>query len=178
MKALDILIMVLLIWGAYTGFKKGFISELFSLGSFFLATIGSIKMLDFLSGIYKKFYGSLGTVTPYIIFVLSFILIIIAVTLTGRFIRYLINMTILGGFDKLMGAILGIFKWAFFISTFLWLGNLLQLSFYHNSLSKSLFFPILQPIAPRLLGWAINCLPILKNWNHSLSLPSQHLIKS
>lgn len=178
MKALDILLLALLIWGAYSGFKKGFIAEIFSLGSFLLATIGSIKLLNQLTNLFKRWYGSLGSFTPYIVFILIFIIIVIIVTLIGKLFRNLVNMTILGGLDKLMGAILGIFKWAFFVSTFIWLANLLHLNLAQSYLIDTFFFPIIQTLAPRLLGWLADWIPILQGWIESIKIKGYHnLIK-
>ncbi|OJW68903.1 MAG: hypothetical protein BGO68_03920 [Candidatus Amoebophilus sp. 36-38] len=170
MKALDILLLVILIWGAYSGFKKGFIAEVFSLGAFLLATIGSVKLLNQLTSLFKKWYGSLGDFTPYIVFVLIFITIVILVTLIGKLFRNLVNMTILGGLDKLMGAILGIFKWAFFVSTFLWLANLLHVNLVHSYLVDTFFFPLIKSLAPRFLGWLADWIPVLQGWIEGIQL--------
>lgn len=163
MKALDILLLIILIWGAYKGFKRGFIAEIFSLGSFLVATIISVKLLDQLTKVFKNWYGDLGTITPYIVFVLIFILIVVGVTLIGKLFSHLVNMTMLGGIDKLLGAALGVFKWTFFISTFLWLANLLQLDLpYSSYLADTFFFPMIKTLAPHLLGWVANYFPALR----------------
>ena len=178
MKALDILLLVLLIWGAYSGFKKGFIAEVFSLGAFVLATVGSVKLLNQLTSLFKKWYGSLGNFTPYVVFVLIFITIVILVNLIGKLFRNLVNMTILGGVDKLMGAILSVFKWAFFISTFIWLASLLHLNLAHSHLVNTSLFPIIKSLAPRFLGWLASWIPALQEWIENIKLAGyNHLIK-
>ena len=176
MKALDILLLVLLIWGAYSGFKKGFIAEVFSLGAFLLATIGSVKLLDQLTSLFKQRYGSLGNFTPYIVFVVIFITIVILVTLIGKLFRNLVNMTILGGLDKIMGAILGVFKWAFFVSTFIWLANLLHLNWAHSYLVDTFFFPLIKSLAPRFLDWLAAWIPALQGWIESIELTQTTII--
>jgi membrane protein required for colicin V production len=164
LKSLDILLLLLLIWGAYSGFKKGFVSEVFSLGAFFLATIGSVKLMDYFAGFLNKCNGNLGSLAPYLAFVLIFLGIVVAITLVGRLFKYLINLTILGWIDRLAGTVLGVFKWAFFVSTFLWIADLLHFNVPNNYLSETHVFPIIKSLAPRLLGWLPSWLPMLQEW--------------
>ena len=42
----DLLLLILLMWAAYSGFKRGLIQELFSLSAFALASLGSTQLLD------------------------------------------------------------------------------------------------------------------------------------
>ncbi|MFN3316184.1 MAG: CvpA family protein, partial [Raineya sp.] len=74
--------------------------------------------------------------------------------LANRFARYLKNTldaTILGSFDNLLGAGLGVLKFAFFVSLFLMIfhkiGN--QITPANNELTKgSLLYPAVEPLAP------------------------------
>jgi len=152
-KALDILWLLLLTGGAYSGFKRGFVAECFSLGAFLIATISSVKVMELLTRLLQKWSVNLGNLTPYIIFVLAFIAIVIIVTLIGKLFSRLIHMTLLGGFDKLVGAVLGVLKWGFYIGVFLWLANVLQLHIPHSYLADTYFLPLVQSLAPRFLGW-------------------------
>jgi membrane protein required for colicin V production len=163
-KALDILWLLLLVWGAYSGFKRGFVAEVFSLGAFLIATISSVKLMEFLTRLLQKWNINLGSATPYVIFVLAFIAIVIIVTLIGRLFSHLIHMTLLGGVDKLIGAVLGVFKWGFFIGIFLWLANVLQLHVPHSYLADTYFLPIVQSIAPRFLDWLSTYFSSLQGW--------------
>jgi len=176
LQGLDILLLILLIWGAYSGFRKGFVSEIFSLGAFFIATIGSVKLMDYFAGFLRKCNGNLGTFAPYLAFVLIFLGIVVAITLVGKFFKYLINMTILGWIDRLMGAVLGIFKWAFFVSTFLWVADLLHFNVPNNYLSDTYIFPIIKSLAPRFLGWLPSWLPALQGWLEKVKATTNNLI--
>jgi membrane protein required for colicin V production len=167
-KALDIILVILLAWGGYSGYKKGFILELFSIASLFIATIGSIKVLNQFISLYTKWYGSLGDFMPYILFVLLFILIIVIVTFVGRLLKKLINLTLLGSLDKLIGAVLGTFKWAFLLSSLLWIIDLLHLRLPTHYTDHTILFPIVQSLAPQLMVFLPTWLPALKNWvNHT-----------
>jgi membrane protein required for colicin V production len=163
-KALDILWLLLLIGGAYSGFKRGLIAEAFSLGAFLIATISSVKLMELLTRLLQKWGVDLGIVAPYIIFVLAFIAIVIIVTLIGKLVSNLLHMTLLGGLDKLLGAVLGVLKWAFFIGVFLWLANALQLHLPHSYLADTYFLPLVQSLAPRFLDWLSTYFSSLQGW--------------
>lgn len=153
MKVLDFLWLLLLIWGAYSGFKRGFVAEACSLGAFLIATMSSVKLMELLARLFQKWGINLASAAPYIIFVVAFIAIVIIVTLLGKLFGRLIHMTLLGGIDKMMGAVLGVFKWAFFIGVFLCLANVLQLRLSHSYLADNYFCPFVQVLAPRFLNW-------------------------
>jgi len=46
LRLLDILLLMLLAWGGYSGFRKGLVLEIFSISALVLAVLGSIKLLD------------------------------------------------------------------------------------------------------------------------------------
>lgn len=164
MKILDILWLLLLIWGAYSGFKKGFVAEAFSIGAFLVATVSSVKFMELLTRLLQKWSINLGNITPYVTFVLAFIVIVIIITLLGRLFSHLIHMTLLGGVDRLIGAVLGVFKWFFFIGVFLWLANVLKLHIPHSYLVDDYFLPLAQSLAPRLLDWLSTYFSSLQSW--------------
>lgn len=172
MKALDSLLLTLLVWGAYSGFRKGFVVEVFSMGSFLVATIGSIRLLDQLAGLCVRWYGHIGGIMPYVIFTLLFITIVVVVTLLGWLFRRLINLTLLGGLDKVMGGLLGIFKWAFFLSTFLWLASVLHLKIPDTYTADTLLFPIIEPIAPQFVAWLVTWFPAIQAWLSGINAPA------
>lgn len=153
MKALDILWLLLLLGGAYSGFKKGFVAEACSVGAFFIATISSVKLMHLWIRLLKKWTINLGSVTPYFIFVVAFIAIVIIVTLLGRLLSHLLHLTVVGVFDRLLGAVLGVFKWGFFIGVFLYLAHVLQLRIPHSYLADNYFLPFIQSLTPRFLHW-------------------------
>ena len=163
-KILDSLLLMLLICGAYCGFKRGLVLELFSMGSFFVATIGSVRLFDWLVSFYVKWYGPLGNIIRYAIFVLLFMMIVIVVTLLGRLFRHWLKRTLLGNVDQVIGALLGIFKWAFALSMLVWLGNLLHFKIPPIYTTDTLIFPIIEVLAPKLVTWLFAWLPALQAW--------------
>jgi membrane protein required for colicin V production len=156
-KSVDIVLLAILLFGGYRGFKKGLILEFFSIASLFIAIIVSTKLLDRFVNLYIQCYGESGALVPYILFMVLFIFLILIVTFVGNLFRKLIHLTILGSLDKLMGAVLGIFKWAFLLSSLLWFTELLHLPLANRSTEHSLLLPIIQALAPK-------CMHLFPHW--------------
>ena len=84
MQAVDIFLLTILAWGAYSGFKRGLIRELFSISAFAIAGTGSRQLLD--KAIAQSAYWGypLGEEFAYVLFILLFMLLIVAVIRSVR----------------------------------------------------------------------------------------------
>jgi len=164
LKLLDIFLLIILAWGGYSGFNKGLILEIFSVGALALAAIGSIRLLDKAVEICARWNYEQKGLLPYIIFVSLFVIILITTTWMGRFFKALIKPTLLGGLDRLLGSILGILKWGVYSSTCLWLSSLLQLKIPEAYTNNTVLFPIIKSLAPQLLAWCATWLTHFPKW--------------
>jgi membrane protein required for colicin V production len=162
LKALDIFLLLLLIWGGYSGYKTGFIVELFSLISFSIAKVLSIKLLHIFKAVYSKWYGHCGVITSYVSFGVFFITIVVSIILLGRIFRSKLKKTALGKTDKILGSLLGVGKWGFYASTFIWLADLIGLNLPDSYIANSILFPIIKVLSPAFISWLSNWLPILR----------------
>ena len=159
MKVLDSILFTLLVWGAYKGFRRGFVVEVFSFASLGIATASSIRLKKQLTELCIKWYGGIGILDHYALSTFLAIIIVIAITLIGRFLSYLISLSLLGDLDKALGVLLGIAKWALFSSTFFWLASLLHIEIPETYTADTVLFPIIKPIAPQLVKWVLAQLP-------------------
>jgi membrane protein required for colicin V production len=164
LRILDILLLVLLVWGGYSGFKKGLILEIFSIGALVLAALGSMRLLDGTIGLCTKWYHDQSGLLPYVAFVSLFVIILVTITWVGRFFKALIKPTLLGSLDRILGSILGIFKWGICSSTFLWLGGLVQLKIPEAYTGGTFLFPIIESLGPQLLAWCALWMPCIQEW--------------
>ena len=166
MKLLDILLLILLIWGGYRGFKKGLIWEIFSTGALVAAVLGSTRMLSKAVALCTPWLGGYGQdeLLPYVVFVCLFIIILLSTTVVGKVVKALIKPTVLGSLDKLLGGILGIFKWSTSMSTLLWLGSLVQLKIPEAYTENTFLFPIIEALGPQLLAWCSPWVLHIQDW--------------
>ena len=135
LSTLDALILLFWVWGAYKGYKKGFIVEIISLFVFILLLIIVFKFLqtghDWANGLpHGVSFGS---------FLLFFALTALAVSWIGKLLKNVIHKTL---FDNILGAIFGIFKYALAITVLLQLFTLIGI-IKPSSLNHSVFYPFL-----------------------------------
>lgn len=133
--------------------------EIFSLGALIMAALGSTRLLVVALGLCTKWYHGTSEALPYVVFVLLFLLILITIKGVGQFFRALINSTLLGSIDRLLGSMVGLLKWSVGTSAYLWLGELLQLNIPEVYTANTLLFPFIKSLAPQLFSWCITWYP-------------------
>lgn len=119
MNYIDIIIIILLIFAAISGFSKGLIAELVSLAALILGIWGAIRF----SGITSEFLidnFNVGTEHLKIIsFIVTFVVIVILVHIVGNVIHKMVETVMLGPVNKLAGMVFGVLKSALILSVIL-----------------------------------------------------------
>ncbi|MEM8894321.1 MAG: CvpA family protein [Bacteroidota bacterium] len=151
MKILDIILIVLLLYGAFRGYQTGLLLELINFISFFLALILAFNFKDWGVTILQRFLDQPDELLGIISFVAIFILVIIALNLLGKGIKSVLDMTLLGNLDDIAGALIGSLKWALMISIFIWVFELFDIGISTEFSEGTLVFPYVYAIAPYLL---------------------------
>ena len=109
MSKADIILIICLLIGAWSGYKEGFLMELISLAAIMLGVFGGFKLMSAgMIFLQERFHADKSTL-PYISFIVIFIIIVILVQLLGRMIKNSLDKTFLGSVDQSMGAALGAF---------------------------------------------------------------------
>lgn len=119
MNTFDIILLIFLLYGFIHGLFKGLFVEVASLLALILGIYGAIHFSDF-TGTYLN--EALNWNKKYITiasFILTFILIVIAMTLLGKFFTKMADFAALGLLNKLFGGIFGLLKMALFLSVVL-----------------------------------------------------------
>lgn len=121
MKTLDIILLIPLIFGAVAGFRKGLLIEIIGIVAFVLAIIAGFKLMEVGITVLSDYISGYTELLPFLSFIIIFLAIILLINMLGKLLKKMIDMTILGGFDKAAGAIVGLVKWAIGVSILLWL---------------------------------------------------------
>ena len=87
---------------------------------------------------------------PFIAFIGIFIGILLLVNMLGRMTKKFLDLTILGAFDNIVGALIGIFKWAFLVSVVLWLSLQVNLIIPSALTDNSVLYPYIVDLAPKV----------------------------
>ena len=162
MSKADIFLLVLVALGAFSGYKEGFLMELFSLVAIVLGIFGGFKLMGEGMIVLRDQFNADSKVLPYISFIIIFLVIVIAVTLVGRMIKYSIDKSFLGKMDQVMGLILGGFKTLFLLSVVIWIVDSLKFNFKSEWTDGSWLYPFTAKLAPTLAVWIGDFIPIFK----------------
>jgi membrane protein required for colicin V production len=165
---LDIIIIIILLVGAYRGFKKGLLKSFVAVIAFILAIIGSFKLLHLAIGMLVPLFGDLNGMIPYVSFVLLFISIILLVTLIGNAVKKVLDLTLLGNFDNIAGAFLGLLKWAFGLSILLWLTVTVGIDIPDHLEKNAVVYPYLLSFGPKVVNHASAIMPFASDLLHSI----------
>jgi len=133
--------------------------EIVSILALILAVIGGFKLLHEGMGFLQDNFDLSGKLLPYISFLLIFVAIIVLVNLLGKAVKKMLDMTLLGGFDNLAGALIGIFKWAFGLSVLIWIFNYFEITLISQYSEEAVIYPIVTSFAPTIVNYISILLP-------------------
>ena len=91
----------------------------------------------------------------------------------AKALKRVIDVTFFGTIDNLVGALTGIFKWAFLVSILVWVFESIGFSIQRNFLQESIIFPYVVDIGPIAFTWLGTLVPIIQDLIDSLqSIPT------
>jgi membrane protein required for colicin V production len=169
LEVIDLIIILPILFGAYRGFRKGLIMDVVNILAFVLALLGAFKLMDQSIVWLVEIFGKPNPFIPFLAFILVFIGIVLGVNILGKMLKGLVGLTILGSIDKLIGALIGMFKWAFGASLILWLlNNFSDGVFSEQTLEDSIVLPILIGFAPSVISFLSGLFPFVETMLESI----------
>ena len=148
MNILDIIIAIPLLWGAYRGFKRGFVFEIFMLIGLILGLYIAFKFSSLLNGWVSKIVSADSAVIPYLSFIIVFASILLILIFLARLLENILKAISLNALNQVAGAVLGIIKFALVTSIILWSFKALEphWNFINDSTKKQslLYEPVLK----------------------------------
>lgn len=154
MVVVDIVIGVLLLLSIWSGWKKGIVYQIVSLISVFIGIYVASQFWYFLFGIIQSYLDWDKTLLKYISMILTATLVISGVFLIGKLLSKLIEITIFGVFDKVLGALLSlveimvVFSFLIFGVNYFFPNNNL---FTKEKIEESYVLPYIEPIAVKIV---------------------------
>lgn len=116
MNTIDIVIVVILLFGLIKGFLKGLFIEITSLVGLVLGVYGAIHFSYFLSDILKSRVSWDASMIQIVAFAGTFLIILLALVFLGKALTKIAETVALGFFNKILGAIFGLLKYALILS--------------------------------------------------------------
>lgn len=160
MSFLDIVLGSLLLYAVYKGLVNGLFAELASLISLLLGVYIAVKFSDLTTETLGKFVHWNPKTIQITAFFLTFILVVIGISLLAKALTKIASIAYLGWLNKLGGAVVRVFKTVLIISIFL---SLFEKINYDNffakkeTLDQSLFYRPIQKTSGFLF-------PTLEKW--------------
>lgn len=154
MSVLDIVLAVFLLVGLFQGFKKGFFVELASLVGLVLGVIGAIYFSHFVSGFLIKYIAWEEQTVNLVAFAITFIGIVILVSMLAKVLTQMADIAALGLINKLFGAVFGLLASAFFLSVLLLFFNSFEQDFSileEEKKEASILYKPVSSLAPMVL---------------------------
>jgi membrane protein required for colicin V production len=158
LKIVDIVLILILLFGAYRGYQKGLLVEILTFLALIIAVISAFHLLhtgvNFLSSYFKE-----SKFLPFIAFILIFLLVFVGIFFLSKVIKSVIDYTMLGVFDNYAGAILGTCQIAFAVSMILWLCHNAHLDLPRSYTNGTFLYPNLVSFAPKIVSWVSYVIP-------------------
>ena len=168
MSFLDIILGVLLVYGFINGLRNGFFAELASLLSLLAGIYFAIKFSVFVKEILMKFVHWNPNTIQVVAFVLTFVTIVILISLLGKILTGMADFAFLGWINNLGGGFFRVLKTILIISIFLTLFekiNFNNIFAKKETIDKSLFYNPIQKVA----GYVY---PSIEKWYDDLKTKS------
>lgn len=151
MNPFDIILLILLVLGAYEGFKKGFLLGLIGLVGFVVAVILGFYFMDSMTVWLAEHVTQFNIAYPIVAFLIIFGISSLLIQIVGKILKKIMNIILLGSLDSLAGAGLGIVRVSFFISLFIWLGKEFEIDLAKRWTAESEMLEFIEPMAPVMI---------------------------
>ncbi|MGF7216779.1 membrane protein required for colicin V production [Spirosoma lacussanchae] len=161
MSALDLFMIIPLAWGAFNGYRKGLLVEVVAVIAFIVAMIVGFKFLAFGIDLLSPYISRelARKLLPWLGFSVIFFPTIFLVNQMGFALRRSLKYTILGTFDSVAGAAVGLFTWLFGISVILWLLSYMGVKMPAKHTQNAFLYPYVVPVAPKIMDKAAVWVP-------------------
>jgi len=149
----DLILILLLLWGAWNGYKKGLVIAIASIIAIVAGAYGAFYFSDalgsWISGVVAWNAKSIAVAS----FALTFLGVVFGVHLIAKAIEKTLNIVALGGINKLAGAVLGVLKTALILSFVIYGLKGFEIKVYEDTNKEYVVMPIVESIAPLVLPY-------------------------
>ncbi len=119
MNILDLIIAVILLFGAIRGFQKGFFHEAATLVALIVGVFIAILLANIAGTIIGELFTWNVQLIKIIVFIIVFMIVVGLIRMLGHLLTKLFKAMLLGFVNKLAGFALGLLKWVILVSVFI-----------------------------------------------------------
>ncbi len=158
MNILDIILGALILLGLVRGLSKGLFVEVASLVALIAGIFGAIHFSDFASNFLESRFDWNERTINIIAFVITFVIIVLAISLAGKALTKLADFAALGILNKLLGGVFGALKIGLILSVVLMIFNTMNktLPFIEDEeLQDSILYKPVKSLIPLIFPYLI-----------------------
>lgn len=153
MSWIDLVLIVLALLGAVGGYREGFVMSVVSLLAIVVGMLLAFKLMGNVMLMLDARFEINESVLPFIAFTVVFVIVVIVVSLLGRVMKSVIHETLLGSVDHMLGAVVGVAKFIFMISIFIWILDYADIDLVNRWSDQSVVLRVISRVAPTIAGW-------------------------
>ena len=163
MNLLDVIATLIILYGAFKGYKKGFFISLMGFISLYISLIIGIKYHHILILLIQKTPINLENNALIVVsIIVSFLFSFLIILQLSKLLKYILDLTLIGFLDDLGGAFLGSLICGFILSFLFNIIDWLNVKILSDQINNSILYPIIkeiQPILTKYILLAINISP-------------------
>ena len=163
MNLLDVIATLIILYGAFKGYKKGFFISLMGFISLYISLIIGIKYHHILILLIQKTPINLEDNALIVVsIIVSFLFSFLIILQLSKLLKYILDLTLIGFLDDLGGAFLGSLICGFILSFLFNIIDWLNIEILSDQINNSILYPIIkeiQPILTKYILLAINISP-------------------
>ncbi|MBN3580950.1 CvpA family protein [Algoriphagus aestuarii] len=151
MSTVDIILLVILGFGAFEGYRQGFLMGILGLFGFVIAIILGVYFMDPMTDWLKENVTEFNLGYPILGFLVIFLITMLLIKSVGWALKKTMDLVLLGSLDSIAGVFLGVVKAAFFVSLFFWQASLFKLDLPKQWTADSEYLGYIEPVAPAIV---------------------------
>lgn len=127
--------------------------------AFVLGIVVGLKLLQWSMDWLADYVDIHESLLPYIAFFVLFVAVVVGINLLGHVVSKALHLTFMGVVDSLLGAVVGLLKWALGVSLLFWVAATMELNSPGGLLMQSWCYDLLSPLAPSFFSLMGQALP-------------------
>jgi membrane protein required for colicin V production len=154
MNYIDIIIILYLVWGFYSGFKKGAVYMLVSFASILFALYAAVHFSYLSTGLLAQWLGKDPQDLKILSYIVTFIVVFILMHLIGKILDHFIKAVALGFINRLLGGLLSVGIKVIILSLLIWVfdqGNQIMPLVSQKTIDESVMYKPLRDLSPVIL---------------------------
>jgi len=160
----DIGLLICLAYGAYKGYRSGFVLVLLNTLALVASIVVGFRFLAEASVLINTYLHVGKTILPFVAFIALAVATYFFMKWFAGLASKTLKSTLLGPVDKTAGALFGLFKMAFLLSSIVLGMDLLGVEFKSLGHEKMVVFPALVKLSPTCLKYLAPLLPFLSKF--------------